>query len=104
MFCLFFFSFLSLYFTSCWNSCIRFLDDGVIQSKEGWERAAEEERMYGESRQGGGEVILESLNCNHHLQLLPPRCSNWTSTERRGTRGGRTAREACSLEEQEKLM
>lgn len=31
----------------------------------------------------GGEVILESLNCNHHLQLLPPRCSNWTSTEKK---------------------
>lgn len=38
--------------------------------------------MWGESRQGGGGVILESLNCNHHLQLLPPRCTNWTSTER----------------------
>lgn len=54
----------------------------MIQRKEGWERAAEKERMQGESGQGGGEVILESLNCNHHLQLLPPRCSNWTSTQR----------------------
>lgn len=54
----------------------------MIHRKEGWERAGEKERMYGESRQGGGEVILESLNCNHHLQLLPPRCSNWPSTER----------------------
>lgn len=25
---------------------------------------------------------MKSLNCNHHLQLLPPRCSSWTSTER----------------------
>lgn len=48
----------------------------------GREKAAEKERMERESRQGGGEVILESLNCNHHLQLLPPRCSNWTSTKR----------------------
>lgn len=31
---------------------------------------------------GVGGVILESLNCNHHLQLLPPRCTHWTSTER----------------------
>ena len=54
----------------------------MIQIKEGWERATEKERMEGESGQGGGEVILESLNCNHHLQLLPPRCSNWTSTGR----------------------
>lgn len=67
-------------------------DDGVIQRREGG-------RMWGESRQGGGGVILESLNCNHHLQLLPPRCTNWTSTERgreNVERGEHGEREACS--------
>lgn len=63
------------------TSSICFLDDRMIQSKGGWGRVAEKKRMEKESMQGGGEVILESLNCNHHLQLLPPRCSNWTSTE-----------------------
>lgn len=43
---------------------------------------------------------MKSLNCNHHLQLLHPRCSSWTSTERgreRTERGG-------LLREQETLM
>lgn len=59
--------------------------------------------MYGESSQGrGGGVILESLNCNHYLQLLPPRCNNWTSTER-GRGKERTERGVSSQEEQEVL-
>lgn len=82
-------------------------DDCVIQRKEGREKVAEEERTEGESEQGGGEVILESLNCNHHLQLLPPRCSNWTSAEGRRegeSRDGRTEREPGSPEEHHTLV
>ena len=75
-----------------WTSEMHYLDDWVIQRKEGgWE---------GEN--GGREqVILESLNCNHHLQLLPPRCSDWTSTEGE-SKEGRTERETMALQRNKK--
>lgn len=80
-----------LYFTSYIPHFLRVLirRDGVNQRREGCKRAAEKERMERESKQGGGQVILESQNSNHHLQLLPPRCSNWTSTERGRSSAGK---------------